>query len=62
VRARGRVKDRAQPGRVAAPAGRPRGGRPRADNARSGKGGWRPGHTAAVQLEADSLHRVSAHP
>ena len=42
VRARGRVKDRAQPGRVAAPAGRPRGGRPRADNARSGKGGLAP--------------------
>ena len=53
----GRVQDRAQPGRPAAPAGRPRRGRPRADNARSGKGGWRPGHTAAVQLEADSLHR-----
>ena len=29
---------------------------------RSGKGGRRPGHTAAVQLEADSLHRISAHP
>ena len=57
ARARGRVQDRAQPGRAAAPAGRPRRGRPRADNARSGKGGWRPGHTAAVQLEADSLHR-----
>jgi hypothetical protein len=33
VRAGGRVQDRAQPGRAAAPAGRPRRGRPRADNA-----------------------------
>src|SRR2546430_6858075 len=28
----GRVRDRAEPGRAAAPAGRPRRGRPRADN------------------------------
>ena len=37
VRASRRVKDRAQPGRAAAPAGRPRRGRERADNARCGK-------------------------
>ena len=37
VRATGRVRDRAQPGRAAAPAGRPRRGRERADNARCGK-------------------------
>jgi hypothetical protein len=36
-RAGGRVKDRAQPGRAAAPAGRPRRGRPRVDNASGGK-------------------------
>ncbi len=28
----------------------------------AGKEGGAPGHTAAVQLEADSLHRISAHP
>ena len=33
ARASGRVQDRAQPGRAAAPAGRPRRGRERADNA-----------------------------
>ena len=44
VRARGRVQDRAQPGRAAAPARRPRGGPPRADNApAAGKEGDAPG-------------------
>jgi hypothetical protein len=46
VRANGRVQDRAQPGRAAAPAGRPRRGRARADNARSGKGGYAPAHSS----------------
>ena len=53
VRAGSRVQDRAQPGRAAAPAGRPRRGRPRADNApqrerraratkRTAPSSWRP--------------------
>jgi hypothetical protein len=57
VRAGGRVKDRAQPGRAAAPAGRPRRGRARADNARSGKGG-----SAAAADSRQLLHRITASP
>ena len=56
VRASGRVQDRAQPGRAAAPAGRPRRGRERADNARCGKG--RP-HPLDLQTKRCSLRAAS---
>src|SRR6266581_1742379 len=60
ARAGDRVKDRAQPGRAAAPAGRPRRGRPRADNAtRREKGTPRPG-TGPSPNGGPALHRISA--
>ena len=57
VRASGRVKDRAQPGRAAAPAGRPRRGHERADNAPQRKGGPAPRRTA---IPAGSRSRITS--
>ena len=49
----GRVQDRAQPGRTAAPAGRPRRSRERADNPCGGKGG-RSRTTSALALDFET--------
>ena len=58
VRAGGRVQDRAQPGRAAAPAGRPRRGRPRADNAPQRERTLTPGAIpSALDLDFDTKRR-----
>ena len=63
VRAGSRVKDRAQPGRAAAPAGRPRRGRPRADNARQRERRARHGaHSSRHRAGGRSCTRISAPP
>ena len=57
ARAGGRVKDRAKPGRAAAPAGRPLRSRPRADNARGGKSG----HTLPTRVATGQRPTAASH-